>query len=165
MNLFNLGSYHALIDYAHNAASYEALGGFVRNWPGERIGVVGGPGDRRNEDFIELGRLSAKMFDRIIVKEDDDLRERASGEASELISKGILQENPNCRYEILLKETEAINMALDQATPASLVVILPESVSRAISLLEARNPLPERISGSIATDAKMTVMRSVVNKV
>jgi cyanophycin synthetase len=56
-------------------------------------------------------------------------------------------------------------MALDQATPASLVVILPESVSRAISLLEARNPLPERISGSIATDAKMTVMRSVVNKV
>jgi len=165
MNLFNLGSYHALIDYAHNAASYEALGGFVRNWPGERIGVVGGPGDRRNEDFIELGRLSAKIFDRIIVKEDDDLRERASGEASELISKGILQENPNCRYEILLKETEAINMALDQATPASLVVILPESVSRAISLLEARNPLPERISGLIATDAKMTVMRSVVNKV
>jgi cyanophycin synthetase len=165
MNLFNLGSYHALIDYAHNAASYEALGGFVRNWPGERIGVVGGPGDRRNEDFIELGRLSAKIFDRIIVKEDDDLRERASGEASELISKGILQENPNCRYEILLKETEAINMALDQATPASLVVILPESVSRAISLLEARNPLPESISGSIATDAKMTVMRSVVNKV
>jgi cyanophycin synthetase len=29
MNLFNLGHYHALVDYAHNAASYEALGGFV----------------------------------------------------------------------------------------------------------------------------------------
>jgi cyanophycin synthetase len=33
MNLFNLGRFHALVDYAHNAASYEALGGFVRNWP------------------------------------------------------------------------------------------------------------------------------------
>ena len=164
MNLFNLGSYHALVDYAHNAASYEALGGFVRNWPGERVGVVGGPGDRRDEDFLELGRLSAKIFDRIIVKEDDDLRDRPSGEASELISKGILQENPHCRYEILLKETDAINMALDQASPGSLVVILPETVSRAISLIEARNPLPESIS-SIATDAQMMVMRSVVNKV
>ncbi|HEY9738978.1 MAG TPA: cyanophycin synthetase, partial [Coleofasciculaceae cyanobacterium] len=89
MNLFNLGHYHALVDYAHNAASYEALGSFVRNWPGERIGVVGGPGDRRDEDFIELGRLSAKIFDRIIVKEDDDLRGRPSGEAAELICKGL----------------------------------------------------------------------------
>ena len=46
MNLFNLGRFHALVDYAHNPASYEALGGFVKNWPGRRIGVVGGPGDR-----------------------------------------------------------------------------------------------------------------------
>ena len=32
MNLFNLGKHHALVDYAHNPASYEALGSFVRNW-------------------------------------------------------------------------------------------------------------------------------------
>jgi cyanophycin synthetase len=165
MNLFNLGSYHALVDYAHNAASYEALGGFVNNWPGERIGVVGGPGDRRDEDFIELGRLSAKIFDRIIIKEDDDLRGRPSGQASELISKGISLEKPDCRYETILKETEAINLALDQATPGSLVVILPESVSSAISLIEERNPLPESISGLMATDSPANVMRSVVNKV
>jgi len=38
--------------------SYEALGGLVRNWPGERIGA-GGPGDRRDEDFVTLGKLSA----------------------------------------------------------------------------------------------------------
>lgn len=165
MNLFNLGSHHALVDYAHNAASYEALGGFVRNWPGEKIGIVGGPGDRRDEDFIELGRLSAQMFDRIIVKEDDDLRERPSGEASQLICQGISLEKPDCRYEIILKETEAINTGLDQAPPGGLVVILPETVSRAISLIEARHPLPEVISQPVATDALVNVMRSVVNKV
>ncbi|MGB5960109.1 MAG: cyanophycin synthetase, partial [Coleofasciculaceae cyanobacterium] len=164
MNLFNLGSYHALVDYAHNAASYEALGGFVNNWPGETIGVVGGPGDRRDEDFVALGKLSAKIFDRIIIKEDDDLRDRPSGQASQLISQGISEEKPDCRYETLLQETEAINLALDQATPGSLVVILPESVSRAISLIEARNPLPESI-GTTATDSPVSVMRSVVNKV
>jgi len=165
MNLFNLGHYHALVDYAHNAASYEALGGFVCNWPGERIGVVGGPGDRRDEDFMELGKLAAKIFDRIIVKEDDDLRGRPSGQAAELITKGISQENPNCRYETILKETDAVNTALDQAPPGGIVVILPETVSRAISLIEARNPLPETIPQPIATDTQVNVMRSVVNRV
>jgi cyanophycin synthetase len=148
MNMFNLGSYHALVDYAHNAASYEALGGFVRNWPtGVRIGVVGGPGDRRNEDFVTLGKLSAQMFNRIIVKEDDDTRGRTRGEAARLITQGIEQEigniQPPIRYESILDETQAINTALDQATNGSLVVILPESVSRAISLIEARRPLPD----------------------
>ncbi|MFN6300539.1 MAG: cyanophycin synthetase, partial [Microcystis sp.] len=43
MNLFDLGHHHALIDYAHNPAGYEAVGGFVGNWSGEKVGVVGGP--------------------------------------------------------------------------------------------------------------------------
>jgi len=165
MNLFNLGRYHALIDYAHNAASYEALGGFVRNWPGERIGIVGGPGDRRDEDFIELGRLSAKIFDRIIIKEDDDLRGRPSGDAAELISQGIIQQKPDCRYEIILKETDAINTGLDQAAIGGLVVILPETVSRAISLIEARLPLPENGASSMADSIKADLQPSVVNQV
>jgi cyanophycin synthetase len=165
MNLFNLGHYHALVDYAHNAASYEALGSFVRNWPGERIGVVGGPGDRRDEDFIELGRLSAKIFDRIIVKEDDDLRGRPSGEAAELICKGLSQENPSFPYEVILKETDAINIGLDRAAAGGLVVILPESASRAISLVEARHPLPENVSQSLAFNTQVNVKPSVVNKV
>jgi cyanophycin synthetase len=41
MNLFDLGGYHALVDYAHNPDGYKAVGEFVKNWTGERIGVVG----------------------------------------------------------------------------------------------------------------------------
>ncbi len=146
MNLFNMGNYHALVDYAHNAASYEAVGAFVQNWPGERTGVIGGPGDRRDEDFVALGKLSAEIFNRIIIKEDDDTRGRPRGEASKFIQKGVeqaLASNPDnkVQYESILDETQAINMALDRAANGSLVVILPESVSRAISLIEARNPI------------------------
>lgn len=143
MNLFNLGSFSVLIDYAHNAHSYEALGGFIRNWPGERIGVVGGPGDRRDEDFVTLGQLSAHMFDRMIVKEDDDTRGRDRGAAANLICQGIQQVKPDSLCETILDETEAINTALDGASDGSLVVILPESVTRAISLIQARNPLQD----------------------
>jgi cyanophycin synthetase len=143
MNLFNLGEFHALVDYAHNPHSYEALGGFVQNWDGERIGVVGGPGDRRDEDFITLGRLSAAIFDRIVVKEDDDTRGRPRGEAARLIVEGIRQIQPNMTYEVILNETEAVNTTLDRAPKDSLVVILPESVNRAIELINARRPVEE----------------------
>ncbi len=140
MNLVDLGQFHALVDYAHNPHSYEALGGFVRNWPGERIGVVGGPGDRRDEDFVTLGRLSAQMFDRILVKEDDDTRGRPRGDAARLIAEGIEAANRNFPYEVILDETTAITTALNSASLNSLVVILPESVNRAIQLIEARRP-------------------------
>jgi cyanophycin synthetase len=146
MNLFNLGNYHALIDYAHNPASYEALGSFVRNWTaGERIGVIGGPGDRRDEDFETLGKLSANIFDHIIVKEDDDTRGRARGSGADLIAQGLSQVESNCTYETILDETQAINKALDVAPDNSLVVILPESVSRAINLIKARGVVKEEI--------------------
>ncbi|MGQ4647046.1 cyanophycin synthetase [Lyngbya aestuarii] len=160
MNLFNLGRYHALIDYAHNPASYQAVGSFVRNWPGERLGVIGGPGDRRDEDLIELGKLSAKVFNRIIVKEDDDRRGRPTGEAAELIGQGIRQVDPDCQYETILKETDAINTGLDQASAGGLVVILPESVTRAISLIEERRPLPENISEQIVVEHQPNLVKT-----
>ncbi|MBD1872268.1 cyanophycin synthetase [Nodosilinea sp. FACHB-131] len=142
MNLFNLGRFHALVDYAHNPASYEALGGFVKNWPGKRIGVVGGPGDRRDDDFITLGKLAAQMFDDIVVKEDDDTRGRGRGDAAKWIIHGIEEGVGHASYRTILDETEAINTALDSAEDGSLVVILPETVTRAIALIKARNPLP-----------------------
>jgi cyanophycin synthetase len=146
MNLFDLGHHHALVDYAHNPHSYEALGGFVRNWPGERIGVIGGPGDRRDEDFVTLGRLSAAIFDRVIVKEDDDSRGRPRGEGANLILRGIEQIQPNLPVEVILDETTAVNTALDTAPGGSLVVILPESVTRAITLLQSRHPVSTPIA-------------------
>jgi cyanophycin synthetase len=156
MNLFNLGRYHALVDYAHNPASYKALGSFVCNWSGECIGVVGAPGDRRDEDFIALGRLSAQMFDRIVVKEDDDTRGRRRGEVADLICEGIEREKPDCCYESILNETTAIDIALDEAPQGSLVVILPEKVGRTLALIEARHP--QRESGwadKIANNGKV----------
>lgn len=148
MNLFNVGSFHALVDYAHNPASYEALAGFVKNWPGRRIGVVGGPGDRRDEDFMTLGRLSADMFDELIVKEDDDTRGRARGNAADLIVAGIRELNPDSRYEVILDETKAINIALDEAPEDSLVVILPESVTRALQLIEEHGGQPSELASA-----------------
>ncbi|MGD1862769.1 MAG: Mur ligase family protein, partial [Leptolyngbyaceae cyanobacterium] len=144
MNLFNLGRYHVLVDYAHNPAGYQAVGSFVKNWSGLTIGVVGGPGDRRDEDLIGLGQLSASFFDQIIVKEDDDKRGRPAGEAADLVIQGIQQAAEplmSCRME--LDEITAIESALNNAPEDALVVIFPEQVGRAIALIQARNPVDE----------------------
>jgi cyanophycin synthetase len=143
MNLFDLGHHHALIDYAHNPAGYEAVGGFVGNWSGEKVGVVGGPGDRRDDDLILLGKLSALMFDRIIVKEDNDTRGRRRGEVADLILRGISQENASLRPEVILDETEALEKALSTVSEGGLVVIFPESVTQAIDLVEKHRPLTD----------------------
>ena len=143
MNLFDLGHHHALIDYAHNPAGYEAVGGFVGNWSGEKVGVVGGPGDRRDDDLILLGKLSAQMFDRIIVKEDNDTRGRRRGEVADLILRGISQENASMRPEVILDETEALEKALSTVSEGGLVVIFPESVTQAINLIEKHRPLTD----------------------
>jgi cyanophycin synthetase len=136
MNLFNLDNFHVLIDYAHNPHGYKAVGGFVRNWKGEKVGVIGGPGDRRDEDLILLGQIASQVFDRIIIKEDDDKRGRIDGEVAELITKGIYQENPHVPSKTILSETEAIEAALQLVNPGGLVVIFPESVTRAIEMIK-----------------------------
>jgi cyanophycin synthetase len=158
MNLFNLGNYHVLIDYAHNPAGYAAVGSFVQNWDGTTIGVIGGPGDRRDEDLVELGKLSATFFDEIIVKEDADPRGRNPGEVAELIVAGICQaatdKNNPIPHTIRLNEAESIEWALDNAPENGLVTIFVDSVHRAIEIVMSRNPIIDAPQVPVATALK-----------
>ncbi|MEN9275722.1 MAG: cyanophycin synthetase [Gloeomargarita sp. GMQP_bins_5] len=142
MNLLPVRDFFVLIDYAHNAHGYRAVGDFVRTWrKGERIGVIGAPGDRRDEDLREIGRVAAHLFDQLIVKEDDDTRGRRRGEAADWIARGVQERRDNPVMQVILDETEAIQTALRQARSGDLVVIFPESVRRALDLVcQAQQP-------------------------
>ncbi len=67
---------------------------------------------------------------------------------------------------MILDETTAINKALDEAPAGSLVVILPEGVKKALSLIEARKPIQESAVNSISVDRSKeeSVKPSVVNQ-
>ena len=138
MNLFDLGKYHALVDYAHNPAGFKAIADFIQKWEGEAIGVIGAPGDRRDEDIIELGQLAATMFSRIFIKEDKDLRGRAPRVVADLLRQGIEEVDSNIPCITILDESEAITAALDSAPQSSLVVVFPDKVDQAISIIESR---------------------------
>ena len=142
MNLLAVRDFHVLIDYAHNPHGYRAVGEFVRRWDkGERIGVIGAPGDRRDEDLREMGRIAAELFDRVIIKEDDDTRGRPRGDAADWLQLGVSETVATRVFQVILDETKAIQTALKQGKPGDLIVIFPESVSRTIRLVnEAQSP-------------------------
>ncbi|MBW4699157.1 MAG: cyanophycin synthetase [Aphanocapsa lilacina HA4352-LM1] len=151
LNVFDVNGFEVIVDYAHNPAGYEAIQRVLERMDNPRkIGVIGGPGDRRDEDLRKLGYLAAGMFDAAIVKEDDDRRGRAPDEAAALISEGIEQRNPEFPFQTILDEAEAVEHALRNAAAGDLVVIFPADVQRTIQIIsrvkEESDPvrLPEK---------------------
>jgi cyanophycin synthetase len=136
VNRFDLEGLTVLVDYAHNAHGLRALGEYVRALPARRrLGVITGVGDRRNEDIIDLGRESARIFDEVVIRCDEDLRGRTGIEISSLLRTGIYDANPGLQVSYCPDELESVDCALGKAEPGDIVVILVENVQAVTSRL------------------------------
>ena len=136
LNLIEMGSFTVLIDFAHNPAGMEALQRFISKFPNKiKTGVIGGTGDRRDDDLLLYGRIAAQMFTNIIVREDDDLRGRAPGDSKRLVIEGIKSVSPDIPVREFSNAPEAINYALNHARKGELVVVLADNVSRSVELV------------------------------
>ncbi|MBK6628872.1 MAG: cyanophycin synthetase [Flavobacteriales bacterium] len=136
LNLFQFKNFQVVVDYAHNPHGFEALGRFlskVSDTP--KIGVIAGVGDRRDEDTVNLGRLSARMFDEIIIRQDRNLRGKSDDEIIALLVKGIHEVDPAKKFTILKKEEEAIRHAIGTAPKGAFVVLCSDVVPDALQLV------------------------------
>nr|WP_307732974.1 cyanophycin synthetase [Massilia agri] len=87
-NMFDIRSVTVIVDYAHNPAAYKAMAEMARALlPGQLVGIVTAPGDRRDEDLLEVGRVCGERFDELVVYESQS-RGREVGEAVDLILEG-----------------------------------------------------------------------------
>ena len=132
LNVFDEHPFRVLMDYAHNPAAMELmrdLVGKMRSSYGTIIGVVAGPGDRRDEDLRQVGATAAQMFDEIVVRQDDSLRGRRSGEAANMVLQGALAAGiaPD-KITTVLPELDAVRHALRRATKGDLVVVFADQV-------------------------------------
>jgi cyanophycin synthetase len=161
LNAFDMDGVKVLVDYAHNAAGLEALGDFVDrltadqpvggapgtgSWSANlRVGVVATAGDRRDDDMREIGRVAAKHFDDVIVREDRKTRGRPPGETAGLILEGVWEAmagGARCgQVEVVLDEMEAARSALDRSRPGDLVVLCVDFPTDVYKELEARRSL------------------------
>lgn len=132
LNMEQVGDFHALLDYAHNTAAYRNVAAFIKRLNVERrIGVVAGPGDRRDVDIETMGRIAGEAFDRLIIKEDDDRRGRKDGETAEIMKRGAMAAGLAAEaIEVITSEAEAVDYALRQARKGDLVVITADDIKR-----------------------------------
>jgi cyanophycin synthetase len=124
----------------------EALQRFVAKFPNKtKTGVIGGTGDRRDDDLLLYGRIAAQMFTNVIVREDDDLRGRAPGDATRFVIEGVKSVKPDMPIKEISDAPAAINYAMSHARKGELLVILADNVGRAVELVskfrEQRTPV------------------------
>jgi cyanophycin synthetase len=134
MNFYNEHPFRVLLDYAHNAHGMAAMASTIRGLTvnGRRIGVLAAPGDRRDEDILELARAAAPAFDYVIVREDDNRRGRKPGETGELVRQGLLAAGfPADRLAPeVYDEEKAVQRALESAQAGDLLVIFGDDLER-----------------------------------
>jgi cyanophycin synthetase len=153
LNLVEVHGIKVVIDYAHNPHSLAMAGDFVQRLtgpsvngpqPGRRIAVIASPGDRRDEDMRELGRVAAGLFDIVIVREDANKRGRQRGEIAGRVIEGVraATESRVQQSEIVIDERPAIEAALQQARPGDVVLLCVDKPADTWRELEARRALP-----------------------
>ena len=84
-----------------------------------------------------MGRISAQMFDHIIIRQDKFLRGRKADDIVKLLVEGIHQQNPKQSYEYIPKEVEALKHALSLAKPGTFITALSDVIDNAIDLVQS----------------------------
>ena len=132
LNVHDAHGFRVIVDYAHNAAGLRALGEVVtglRHRHKRAICAVAMPGDRRDEDITEVGRICGQIFDEIVFREDPATRGRPRGEVLRLLQKGAREAGaPEKLIHLVPGEREATAVAMTLAQPGELVVITPSDI-------------------------------------
>jgi cyanophycin synthetase len=136
MNLFQFRNFQVLVDYAHNSAGLEQLSKFVEKVDGSpKVGVIAGVGDRRDEDIMELGRVAARTFDEVVIRQDKNLRGRSSQEIIELLVKGIKDVNADKKITTIPSETEAIEYVIQHGEKGAFITICSDVVPDVLDMI------------------------------
>jgi cyanophycin synthetase len=141
MNIFAFKEFKILVDFAHNPDGFNAIKGYLKTIEAsEHVGVISGTGDRRDEDIKETARISAEMFDRIIICQERYLRGRTQQEIIDLLMEGIREVKPDMPIIINNDGDECLKYIMASAKSGSFISILSNTIENAIAkVLEYRD--------------------------
>jgi cyanophycin synthetase len=145
-NLYRVGRGYVLVDYGHNPAAFAAVRRMVASWPSRRVtGIIGVPGDRDDQLIEEAGRVAARGFQRILIKEDKDLRGRERGEVAGLLRRAVNEESPGTECLVVPDEVEALRGELARMTDGQLVVVFYEKLEPVMKALADAGAVPAAV--------------------
>ena len=133
MNVFDEHPFKVILDYGHNPAAVKTVCETVdlMETAGSSIVVLAAPGDRRDQDIIDIAKASAGHFTHYYCKADDDRRGRGVDEVpmmqkNALLEAGVKEE----QISVIPNESEAVDAALNSAKPGDLVMIFGDNIIR-----------------------------------
>ena len=137
VNLYKLNGGHVIVDYGHNANAFEEICRMASKWEDRRVtGVIGIPGDRDDTLIEHAGRVAARGFHRLIIREDHDRRGRDRGSVAQLLRDAALDEAPQTDCRIMLDESEAVHHAVKTMQHGEVVVVFYEKLEPLQRVLE-----------------------------
>ena len=137
MNIFDLKDCRIMVDFAHNPDGLRGIKDFLSTLDIKRsTGIISGTGDRRDEDLREVGRISARMFDDVIICQEKYLRGRNREEMVNLLIAGLKEVKPEIDIQVINKGKEAFDYAVKHIEPGSFVTIIGDSVTNAVGLVQ-----------------------------
>ncbi len=149
MNIYDEHPFKVILDYGHNPAAVEAMCQLVERLEvaGRRICVLAAPGDRRDEDIEDIGRIAAGRFDRYICRRDDQLRGRKPDEVPHLLRDALLAHGtPAEPITVIPDEQLAVDAALREAQAGDLLLIFADAITRSWKqLIQFRPDAPARV--------------------
>jgi cyanophycin synthetase len=129
-NLYRANGGYVLVDYAHNSEAVKAICRMAANWQdGARrvTGIVTAPGDRDNDLIKQVAREAVRGFNRVVFREDADLRGRAPGEIAQIMLAAAKDEAPDVDCRIILDESEALRRQISLMREEDIVVCFYEN--------------------------------------
>lgn len=149
LNLYRLNGGHVMVDYGHNADAFAAVCRMARKWKDHKVtGVITIPGDRDNAIIERAGRVAARGFDRLIIREDRDLRGRVRGAVAEILCNAARSEAATTECEVVLDEGEALHHAVRTMEPGEVVFVFYEKLAPLRQILQKYSAQPvESLNG------------------
>jgi len=136
MNIFEFKNCKVLVDFAHNIDGFIGIRDYLKTVESKnKIGIIVGTGDRKDEDIIELGKLSAQMFDHVLIHQVKFLRGQTAEQLIYLLIQGIDLENSGATWERVNDEIEPLKYALTIAKEGSFICALSDVLDKPIDLV------------------------------
>lgn len=136
MNVFHFKNFEVLVDFAHNPDGFEAISKYVEKINMHpKVGLIAAAGDRRDDDIRELGRISARTFDEIVIRQDKNLRGRTDLEIMNLLKEGIHEVKPGMEVICINPEAESIRYVIENAKKGSHITLVSDVIAEALDLV------------------------------
>jgi cyanophycin synthetase len=164
-NLYRLNGGHVMVDYGHNTDAFDAICRMTSAWKDRQVtGIISVPGDRDDSIIDRAARAAAKGFDKVIIREDRDLRGRKPGDVANILCRAIREAAPATECEVILDEIEALRQAVSRMVKNEVIVVFYEKLQPIQTALQELDAQPVVALPPVKQESPLRRLRPAVNR-